>query len=484
MEHIPGVYIDGQARDGLAGDFQVQNPATEEYFATVSLANGADVDDAVRSARLAHESGVWRDTPLAERQKVVLRIAELIEERAPELARLRTLSIGAPYAEHLSMSAPLTRMYVESVEKVVFEQVRRDSLGDALVMRKPIGVVAGVVPWNVPVRNELKKLIPALLCGNTIVLKPALESPLTGAALMRIFTDAGLPPGVANLVVGGPETGEALVAHPDVRKIAFTGSTATGARIAAVAGPQFKRLQLELGGKSAAIVCDDVDLADVIPPLLGFGFANSGQICASLSRIVVPRRLQDAIVEALAEGARRHVLGDPMDPATTMGPVVSERQRDKVLGLIESGRQQGARLAAGGGVPAGLDRGWFVEPTVFADVTSDMRIAQEEIFGPVLSVLPYDTEDEAVAIANNSEYGLHGAVHSKDPEHALELAKRIDTGTAAVNSFDVPLSAPFGGVKSSGVGRENGVEGFDHYLEWHSYKLTPTLADTLQQRGL
>ena len=483
MEHYQGVYIDGAPTEGRAGEFAVQNPATEEVFATVSLADRSDVDAAVRSALRTHEAGVWAQTPLVERQKVVLRIADLIEERAAELARLRTLSIGAPYALHLSNAAALTRMYAESVEQVVFEQVRRDSLGNALVMRRPIGVVAGVVPWNVPVRNELKKLVPAVLCGNTIVLKPALESPLTGAVLMEIFTEAGLPPGVVSLVVGGAETGEALVAHPAVRKVAFTGSTATGARIAAVAAPQFKRLQLELGGKSASIVCDDIDLDDVVPSLLTFGFANSGQICASLSRIVVPRRLQDDVVEALVAGARRYVLGDPMDPATTMGPVVSEKQRRRVLDLIESGKQEGARLAVGGRVPAGLDKGWFVEPTVFADVTSRMRIAQEEIFGPVLSVLPYDTEEEAIAIANDSRYGLHGAVHARDPERALRLAMRIDTGTAAVNGFDVPLSAPFGGVKCSGVGRENGVEGFDHYLEWHSYKLTPDLADSLQRRG-
>lgn len=485
MEDYPGVYIDGAWRESTQQrSTTVVNPATEEAFAQVGVASSADVDRAVRSAERALAD--WAATPLYVRCGVVARVAELIEERAPQLARLRSQAMGAPYRASLKLSnsAGLLRMYLETIERVQFSQIRRDRFGDSLVMRRPVGVVAGIVPWNVPVRNELKKTIPALLTGCTVVLKPALESPLAAGPLVEIFTEAGLPPGVVNLVVGGGDVGEELVRHPAVRKVAFTGSTATGSRIAATAGPAMKRLQLELGGKSAALVLDDADLAAVIPSLLAFGFGNSGQICASLTRVLVPRRMHGDLVEALATAASQIVVGDPMDEATSMGPVVSRLQRDKILGFIESGRREGAMVACGGGRPAGLPRGWYVEPTVFGGVDNDMAIAREEIFGPVVSVIPYECESEAVRLANDSRYGLHGAVFSRDEAHALHVALQLDTGTAAINSFDVPVSAPFGGVKDSGFGRENGVEGYDSFLEYHSYKLTPALAESLAEDGL
>lgn len=481
MVSFEGIYVDGGWRASASSDTHtVINPATEEPFGSVTVATPEDVDIAVRSAERALPG--WAATPLAERMAVVARIAELISERTAELARVRTGSMGAPYRSSLTLSnsVGLLQMYLQTIEKVAFDQVRSDEFGTSYIRRRPVGVVAGIVPWNVPVRNELKKTIPSILTGCTCILKPSPESPLAGAMLMEIFTEAGLPPGVVNMVAGGGEVGEALVTHPGVRKVAFTGSTQTGARISAAAAPQFKRIQLELGGKSAAIVLDDADLDAVVPNLLAFGFGNSGQICASLTRVLAPRRLHDQVVEALVAGARRHVLGDPMDEATTMGPVVTRLQRDKILGYVASGVEQGATLATGGGVPAHLERGWFVEPTVFGNVDNSMTIAQEEIFGPVVSVIPFDTEEDAVRIANDSKYGLHGAVFSRDAQHALDVAMRVDTGTSAINSFDLPISAPFGGVKSSGIGRENGIEGYDSFLEYYSYKIPQELAARLR----
>ena len=482
VEQYDGVLVDGIWRRGGGPTIDVVDPATEEVFAQVGSGSVDDVDDAVRSAVRAQRE--WASVPLADRVAVVRRIAELVAERAPELARVRSRSMGAPYASSLALSnsAGLLAMYVDTIASVQFEQVRRDACGDSLVVRRPVGVVAGIVPWNVPVRNELKKTIPSILTGCAVVLKPSPESPVAGALLMDVFRDAGLPDGVCNLVVGGAEAGEALVTHAGVSKVAFTGSTATGERIAELAAPRLKRLQLELGGKSAAIVLPDADLDLVGRSIQAFGFGNTGQICASLTRVLAPRERYDEVVAALVAAAGRHVVGDPQDPATTMGPLVSSRQREKVLELVRGAEAQGAVVACGGGVPAGLPTGWYVDPTVLRDVTSAMTIAQVEVFGPVVVVIPYDDEDDAVRIANDSRYGLHGAVFGADDEHALEVALRLETGTAAINSFDVPLSAPFGGVKGSGLGRENGVEGYDSFLEYHSYKLTPALAASAARR--
>ena len=481
VEEYGGVFVDGTWRESRGPVAEVVDPATEEVFARVGTASIDDVDLAVRAASAALARGEWSHASLADRVRVVRRLGELVAERAPELARVRSRSMGAPYTTSLALSnsVGVIGMYVDTVRQVAFETVRRDAYGDALVVREPVGVVAGIVPWNVPVRNELKKIVPSILAGCSVVLKPSPESPIAGALLIDLCRVAGVPDGVVGLVGGGGDIGEALVVHPDVRKIAFTGSTATGARIASLAAPRFARLQLELGGKSAAVVLPDADLDLVARSLYAFGFGNSGQICAALTRVVVPRALQPALVEALVAAAGRHVVGHPMDQATTMGPLVTRRAQEKALVLIRSALDEGAGLATGGGVPAHLDRGWYVEPTVLFDVEAGATIAQEEVFGPVLAVIPYDSEEEAVRIANDSRYGLHGAVFSADDDHALAVARRIETGTCAINSFDVPLSAPFGGVKESGVGRENGVEGYDSYLEYKTYKLTPDLAARL-----
>jgi aldehyde dehydrogenase (NAD+) len=479
MKTFSGVYVDGSWRDGSATEhIAMVDPSTEEVWAEVSTARASDVNDAVLSAQ--HAFPAWASQPLKQRIAIVQRVAALIQEHTDELVDLRCRSMGSPItpSKTLNNSLGLLDMYLETIQQVQFGQVRSDQHGTAFVTRRPIGVVAGIVPWNVPVRNELKKVIPSLLTGNTCVLKPSPESPIIGARLMDFFTEAGLPPGVLNLVTGGADVGEALVQHPGVQKIAFTGSTATGARIAELSAPTFKRIQLELGGKSAAIILPDANVADVAPNLLAFGFGNSGQICASLTRIFVPRDMQDALGDLLAAGAERHVMGNALDASTTLGPLVSQRQQDRVLGYIQTGIDEGATLRAGSAARPPRP-GWFVEPTVFLDVKNDMTIAQEEIFGPVISVLPYDSVEQAINDANDSKYGLHGAVFSQDANQALRVAMQIETGTCAVNSFDVPINAPFGGVKGSGVGRENGLEGFDSYLEYHTYKVPEELVPSL-----
>lgn len=484
MMQRKGMYVDGTWRDstGLL-KLPVVNPHTEEQWGETTCAEASDVDIAVRSAERALHSE-WAEMPLAERISIVLRIGELLQERKHELARIQTCSMGGLYknACFLGGSLELIGMYVESVRKIAFDYVRRDGSGNTLVSRRPVGVVAGIVPWNAPVRNEVKKTIPALLSGCTVVLKPAPETPFGAAIFAEVCTEAGLPPGVVNLVFGGPATGEELVKHPKVRKIAFTGSSATGSRIAALASSSFKRLQLELGGKSAGILLEDADLATSMPTLVAAAWSNSGQACSSITRVLAPRSRYDEVVDALVEAANAQIIGDPMDPATTMGPLVSKRQFDRVLQYIEVGRSEGARVAAGGGRPRHLDRGYYIEPTVFVDVRNDMKIAQEEIFGPVTCVIPYDTEDQAVGIANDTVYGLHGGVYGRDEEHALSIARRLDTGSVGINMFFVPSSAPFGGVKASGVGREHGPEGFDSFLEFTSYNVSPALAETLAAR--
>jgi acyl-CoA reductase-like NAD-dependent aldehyde dehydrogenase len=355
-----------------------------------------------------------------------------------------------------------------------FAQIGRDFTyedlrpSNTLVRREPLGVVGVIAPWNGPQTLVAWKLAPALAAGCTAVIKPAPETTLDAFLLMDAIAEAGFPPGVVNLITGGRETGAALVEHPGVNKIAFTGSTAAGRAIAAACGAALKPVTLELGGKSAAVLLDDADVdlfASLVPEISA---KNSGQVCYSCTRILAPRSRYDEVVEAIVEKMRLGAVGDPMSEATVYGPLVASRQRDRVEGYIAAGRAQGARVALGGGRPADLERGWFVEPTVFDHVSNDMKIAREEIFGPVLSVIPYDGEDEAVAIANDSEYGLGGSVFSADPTRGLAVARRIETGTVGVNGYGIKLDAPFGGVKSSGLGRELGPEGFAAYVQYKS----------------
>lgn len=476
-----GIYVDGEWRESASSATNtVVDPHSEQPYAEVSAGDPGDAAVAAESAQLALK-GEWSRTTLRDRIDIVLRVRDLLGKYREELATYATHTLGTPYQNslYLGQSQDLIDMYVDSINQIELEYVRNDRFGSALISRRPVGVVAAIVPWNAPVRSEIKKVVPALLCGCTAVLKPAPETPLGAGLLAEIFTEAGLPPGVLNLVCGAAEVGEALVQHPDVRKIAFTGSTATGTRIAALAGPTVKRLQLELGGKSAAVLLEDVDLATMMPVLAMSAWANTGQACSANTRVIAPRARYEEVVEAYAAAAASEVVGDPMDRATTLGPLVSQRQWDRVMSYIELGKQEGAKLVTGGSRPGHPDSGYYVQPTVFADVDNGMRIAREEIFGPVTVIIPYDTEDDAVALANDSDLGLAGSVMGTDEERALSIARRIESGCVAVNGFLPPMSAPFGGVKLSGIGREHGPEGYDSFLEYATYRLTPRLLERL-----
>ena len=478
-----GSFIDGVWHESKNSEtVSIIDPHSEALFAKVAVSDIEQVDAAVESAQRALD-GDWSRTPLEERVAIVQRICDLLYARKDELADYSTHSMGAPYqiARYLGGSAELIDMYVDSIRKIKLDFVRNDRYGNSLVSRKPVGVVAAIVPWNAPVRSEIKKVIPALLAGCSVVLKPAPETPLGAAVLAEICVQAGLPAGALNVVFGAGSVGEALIQHRGVRKIAFTGSTATGTRIASLAGAQSKRVQLELGGKSAAILLDDVDLTSAMPVLAMTAWANSGQACVANTRVLAPRSRYDEVVDAYVAAASAEVVGDPMDPATTLGPLVSHRQVERVMSYIGQGLSQGARLVAGGGRPDGVGTGFYVRPTVFADVDNKMTIAQEEIFGPVTAIIPYDSDAEAVAIANDSDYGLAGSVMGVDEDRALEIARQIDSGSVAVNGFYPPASSPFGGVKLSGVGREHGPEGYDAFLEYASYRLTPGLAARLSR---
>jgi betaine-aldehyde dehydrogenase len=359
-----------------------------------------------------------------------------------------------------------------------WEESRPGVLGAPVVVRhEPVGVVAAIAPWNVPQFTIMSKLVPALLAGCTVVVKPAPETPLDGYLLAETLDEAGVPAGVVSIVAGGREVGEYLVRHSGIDKVAFTGSTAAGRRIGAICGEQLKRVSLELGGKSAAIVLDDADPGSVIEAIKFIGLMNSGQACVAQTRILVSRDRHDEFADALASAVAAMVVGDPAQSRTEIGPMVARRQQERVQRYIGLGQQEGARLLTGGtGRPDGLDAGWYVRPTVFAEVDNRMRIAQEEIFGPVLSVIPYDDVDDAVRIANDSDYGLAGTVWTADQEAGLRVARRVRTGTYGVNTYTMDFAGPFGGYKSSGIGREFGSEGLAQYCELKSVYLPPPSA--------
>lgn len=486
MREYDRLFIGGEwARPAGTGTIDVVNPATEEVYGRVPDATEADVDKAVSAARSAFEEGPWRRMSPAERAGVLSAVADAVRNEMSSLAELISSEVGSPvsWSTLAQVMAPsmILDFYAGLASTYRFDEVRQGLMGQVLVSKEPAGVVAAVAPWNVPMFIATAKLSPALLAGCSVVFKPAPETPLDANRLAELFAEAGLPKGVLSVLPAGREVGEHLVRHPDVDKVSFTGSTLAGKRIGAICGEQLKRCSLELGGKSAAIILDDADIAETLPMLLPNAMMNNGEACIAQTRILAPRDRYQEVVDALVEKVSQMKVGDPLDPATEVGPLVAARQRDRVEGYIKAGQDEGAKVAIGGGRPQGIDRGWYVEPTVFVDVDNSMRIAQEEIFGPVLSVIPYDGDEQAVAIANDSSYGLCGSVWTSDPERGLKVARRVRTGTYMLNSpIPIDFATPFGGFKESGIGREFGPEGLELFLETKSINLpagyTPELA--------
>lgn len=446
----------------------VINPYTEQLIARVPAAQEADVDAAVAAAREAFDHGPWPRMTGAERAGYLLRLRDEIEVRLDAMQAAFSADVGAPAALSAAFHQfPLAMLTDASTlhERLAVEEEREWGERRARMVREPVGVVATIIPWNGPVGNAVLKMGPALAAGCVCILKPAEEGLTSVMLLAEAIQATGFPDGVISVLPATRQVGEYLVTHPGIDKVAFTGSTAAGRRIMALCAERIRPVTLELGGKSAAIIADDIPLDQVLPTLVPAGIGHSGQVCAALTRILVPRERQDELIEGLREAVSVWKAGDPTDPQTVLGPLVAERQRDRVEGYIKLGQEEGARLAIGGGRPAGIEHGWFVEPTVFADVENHMRIAQEEIFGPVIVVIPYDGIEQAVQIANDSQYGLSGAVYATDRELAESIARRIRTGQVSINTWDMCFTQPFGGYKQSGLGREGGIEGLIPYLE-------------------
>jgi aldehyde dehydrogenase (NAD+) len=474
-------YVAGRRFAPLTRDMiEVISPHSEQVIARVPAASNADVDAAVSAANSAMADARWGGLPIAARLSIVKRFAEEYAKLAPDLGRAMTEEMGCPaslvHAMHINPAINALRYYISLAERYQFEE-RRSGARSTLVLRRPVGVVAAVIPWNGPVFLTMLKLAPALVAGCATVLKASPEAPLSSYVLARAAEAAGLPDGVLNIFTADRAVSEYLVTHPGVQKVSFTGSTVAGQRIAQLCGQQLKRFNLELGGKSAAIILDDADVAAAVKTLKTASFGNSGQICTARTRILAPSSRYEEVVSALAEMARGLRIGDPADPATEIGPLASRRQRDNVLQYIKIAIEEGARLVTGGSSPVDATSGFYIEPTVFADVSSGMRIAQEEIFGPVVCVMRYENEDEAIRIANDSLFGLSGSVFTRDLYRGLGIARRIQSGTFGINTFGNDISAPFGGVKLSGVGREMGPEGLEEYFEYRSILLPPDCPD-------
>ena len=475
LDH-PHLYIDGGWVPSTGTDtIEVINAATEEVMGHIPAGTAADVDRAVAAAAAALPS--WSATPPKERAALVQAMADGLGARNDEIAQVITGEVGMPAFLSKLIQAGLPQTIAGSYPQIVEDFPWEEQIGSSLVIQEPIGVVGAITPWNYPLHQIVAKLAPALAAGCTVVLKPSEVAPLNAFILADILDGIGLPDGVFNLVSGtGPVVGEALAAHPDVDMISFTGSTRAGARVTELAAPTVKRVALELGGKSANILLDDLDdevLDKAVRAAVSSAFLNSGQTCTAFTRLLVPAGRHDDIVDRVrAEVETTYTLGDPAESAGRLGPLISEAQRTRVRSYIQQGIDEGATLVTGGPEqPDGLPVGYYVKPTVFADVRNDMTIAQEEIFGPVLSVIPYDDVDDAVAIANDTVYGLSGGVWGADRDEAIAVARRIRTGQLEINGGRFNPLAPFGGYKRSGNGRELGRYGLEEFLQTKSLQL-------------
>ncbi len=466
MKKFDQFYIDGAWVPPAGSETrEVINPSTEEVAGRVPEGTAEDVDRAVAAARRAFEG--WAETPVERRAELLHALKQGIKDRQEELAETIAAELGMPLPMSRAVQVAMPATVMGSYARIVGEFPWQEQVGNSLVFREPVGVVGCITPWNFPLHQVVAKVAPALAAGCTVVLKPSEVAPLCAFMLAEIVHQVGLPPGVFNLVCGvGPVVGEAIASHPDVDMVSFTGSTAAGKRVAALAAQTVKKVALELGGKSANVILDDADFEKAVRSGVNSCYFNSGQTCSALTRMLVPRERLAEAARIAKETAERFTVGDALEGKAKLGPLVSDRQRDRVRGYIEKGIAEGAELVTGGPeAPEGLERGYFVRPTVFSNVSNEMTIAREEIFGPVLSIIPYDSEDDAIRIANDTPYGLGGGVWSSDPERAKRVARRLRTGQVDVNGANFNLFAPFGGYKQSGVGREFGRWGLEEYLE-------------------
>jgi acyl-CoA reductase-like NAD-dependent aldehyde dehydrogenase len=466
------IYIDGAWVPSTgAQTLSVINSSTEEVMGTIPEGTPEDVEKAVKAAKAAFKS--WAATPREERGKYIQRIAEGLGARMQEIGQVVAGEVGMPLNLANMIQAGMPIQNWSAIAGILDSFEFETQVGNSLVVREPVGVVGAITPWNYPLHQITLKVAPALAAGCTVVLKPSEVAPLNAFILAEVIDEVGLPAGVFNLVTGvGPIVGEAIASNPDVDMVSFTGSTRAGKRVAELCAQRVARVSLELGGKSANVILPDADLSKAVPDGVFKAFLNSGQTCSALTRMLVPRD-KLAEVEAIASAtAAGFQPGDPFGGTAMLGPLVSAAQRERVRTYIQKGIDEGAKLIAGGPeAPEGLEKGYYVQPTVFSEVRNDMTIAQEEIFGPVLSILPYDTEEEAIEIANDTIYGLAGGVWSADPEHAKQVALQLRTGQVEVNGGAFNTAAPFGGYKQSGLGREGGAFGLEEYLEVKSLQL-------------
>lgn len=462
-------YIGGQwvfpETDAL---FSLISPVTEEVQTELPAGSIADMAKALDAADAAFQTGPWPRLTPAERASYLCRVADEIRARLPLFKRLWPAQIGAPLwmSEGFVPSAPAHfDFFAGLADSFAFEEERETQGGYAKVLREPVGVCALIVPWNSPLFLLTQKLAPALLSGCTVVVKPSPEAPIDALLVAECVEAAGIPAGVVNVVPADRETGDWLIRQPQISKVSFTGSVAAGRHIAAVCADRIARVSLELGGKSASIICEDADISEWLESAMPFTMPLAGQVCFSQTRILVPHSRHKEIVEAFADAMSARTLGDPWELSTYMGPVANAVQRDRVLNYIDIAKKEGARAVIGGEAAAGFNRGFFIEPTIFEDVTSEMRVAQEEVFGPVVCIIDYENDDDAIRIANESNFGLSGTVYSRDVRRAEMIARQVRTGNVSINGLQLDPGIPFGGYKQSGIGREAGPEGLQPYLE-------------------